>query len=88
MTIKLVLAAAALSVSAITASAQPAALPGNIDCSQMTKRPNGNWYIAGPARIDVGGAHNTYMDTEIGPRDIPLGDVDLYDFIDQKCGGK
>jgi hypothetical protein len=72
------------------AAQTPKPLPENtINCSAFKKQSDG-WYVGSATTFDFGSMKRiTLSNVLVSPRFIKLaGDFDLYDVIEQKCGGK
>jgi len=81
----------ALAAQSGIATAGPSAggLPANnIDCKDFTKRPDGTWYAHPDAKpITVGTVKNVgTRDVLMFPHTMQIGDYDLTDLLDRKCG--
>ncbi len=67
---------------------QADALPPNtIDCRAFERLPDGNWRVGPPTTFDFGNIKGTILAHQtITPNFLNLGDLDLFDVIEQKCG--
>jgi len=84
---------AIMAVSVVLVGGMPLALAdnklpsNNIDCAVFSKLPNDRWHVGAPTlacgRSDQ--VRNRPMDIE--PHAIQIGDFDLYDVLERKCGG-
>jgi hypothetical protein len=76
---------------AMAPAAPPAPMPPNtIDCKDWKHLPDGRWQASASAKpFDVGDTKKMQIQDEtIGPRDIGVGNYDLSDLLDRKCGGE
>jgi hypothetical protein len=59
----------------------------NIDCAVFSKLPNDRWHVGAPTKFEIGPQRVNLSPMDIEPHAIQIGDFDLYDVLERKCGG-
>jgi hypothetical protein len=83
------MAAVVLPTAIATAAAKDAAVPpgSTVQCSAFKKMPDGTWYVGAPTTVGIGTfSKMTFSTISIGPHFFSFGGVDLYEFLENKCG--
>jgi hypothetical protein len=85
------LAIVAVSVTLVAGMARALAdneLPSNsIDCAVFSKLPNDHWHVGAPTKFEIGPPTVNLSQMDIEPHAVQIGDFDLYDVLERKCGG-
>ena len=59
----------------------------NIDCAVFSKLPNDRWHVGSATTFEIGPQRVNLSPMDIEPYAIQIGDFDLYDVLERKCGG-
>jgi hypothetical protein len=84
---------AIMAVSVALVAGMPLALADNelpsnsIDCAVFSKLPNGSWRVGAPTKFEIGPQRVNLSQMDIEPHAIQIGELDLYDVLERRCGG-
>jgi hypothetical protein len=84
----ILIAGLGFAVAGVTSAKPQSTLPPNtIDCSAFTKMPSGIWHVSAGTTFDLGNIKSINLgDMDIGPHLAKVGNIDLYDVLERKCG--